>query len=379
MGMSQIGSKTACRLNSSFLLICSLFIVQGAIGQGPPPANVVVSPVVKERVRDQILLIGIVESWRASTVASEVSGRVDALEVRRGQSVKRGQILARLATSDILLKLKEAGARRDATRARLERTKDILERSEKLMEGRAISEKDLRQARLTVEELEGDLAAIEAEILQLEDGLDKKTIRAPFSGVVTREETEIGEWVEEGGEIVHMVDLSRVRVLVDMPEQYVSGVKENEEVDVRIDALGRQSFNGKIYALIPEGNKEAHTFPLEVHVDNKDLMIKEGMLARVGFNLGFSRETVMVHKDAIITRAARSYVFIVNGEEAKQVFVTTGRAQGDLIEITGSVKVGEKAVIRGNERLRNGQPVQVAPNSEQGITTQKGESAGPTD
>ena len=379
MGMSLIGSKTLHRSTSSFLLISSLVFVQGAIGQGPPPANVVVSPVVQERVRDQIVLIGIVESWRASTVASEVSGRVDALKVRRGQSVKRGQVLAQLATSDFLLKLKEAGARRDATRARLERTKDILERSEKLMEGRAISDKDLRQAQLTVEELEGELAAIEAEILQLKDGLNKKTIRAPFTGVVTREETEIGEWVEEGGEIVHMVDLSRVRVLVDMPEKYVSGVKENEEVDVRIDALGRQSFKGRIYALIPEGNKEAHSFPLEVHVNNKDLLIKEGMLARVGFNLGLSREAVMVHKDAIVTRAARSYVFIVNGEEAKQVFVTTGRAQGDLIEITGSVNVGEKAVIRGNERLRNGQPVQVVPDSEKGITTRRGGSAGPTE
>ena len=379
MGMSLIGSKTLHRSTSSFLLISSLVFVQGAIGQGPPPANVVVSPVVQERVRDQIVLIGIVESWRASTVASEVSGRVDALKVRRGQSVKRGQVLAQLATSDFLLKLKEAGARRDATRARLERAKDILERSGKLMEGRAISDKDLRQAQLTVEELEGEHAAIEAEILQLKDGLNKKTIRAPFTGVVTREETEIGEWVEEGGEIVHMVDLSRVRVLVDMPEKYVSGVKENEEVDVRIGALGRQSFKGRIYALIPEGNKEAHSFPLEIHVNNKDLLIKEGMLARVGFNLGLSREAVMVHKDAIVTRAARSYIFIVNGEEAKQVFVTTGRAQGDLIEITGSVNVGEKAVIRGNERLRNGQPVQVVPDSEKGITTRRGGSAGPTE
>jgi RND family efflux transporter MFP subunit len=379
MEMSQIGSTLPRRATSSFLLISSLIFVQGAIGQGPPPAKVVVSPVVQESVRDQIVLIGIIESWRASTVASEVSGRVDALKVRRGQSVKRGQILAQLSTSDLLLKLKEAGARRNATRARLERAKDILERSEKLMEGRAISDKDLRQARLTVEELEGELAATEAEILQLEDGQDKKTVRAPFSGVVTREETEIGEWVEEGGEIVHMVDFSRVRVLVDIPEQYVSGVKENEEVDVRIDALGRKSFKGRIYALIPEGDKEAHIFPLEVHVNNKDLLIKEGMLARVGFNLGLSRETVMVHKDAIITRAARSYVFVVNGEEAKQVFVTTGQAQGELIEITGSVNVGDKVVIRGNERLRNGQPVQVVPDSGKGITTQNGESAVPTE
>ncbi len=377
--MNRIGSKTLYRATPSFLLMFFLVLLRGVVAQGPPPAKVVISPVVQETVRERIVLIGIVESWRASTVASEVSGRVDALKVRRGQSVKRGQILAQLGKSGLLLELKEAGARRDATRARLKRAKDILDRSEKLMEGRAISDKDLRQVRLTVEELEGDLAAIEAEILRFEDGLDKKTVKAPFSGVVTREETEVGEWVEEGGEIVHMVDLSRVRVLVDIPEQYVSGVKKNEEVDVKIDAVGRQPFKGRIYALIPEGNREAHVFPLEVHVNNKDLLIKEGMLARVVFNLGLSRKTIMVHKDAIITRGSRSYVFIVNGEEAKQVFVTTGQSQGNLIEVSGSINVGEKVVIRGNERLRTGQPVQVLPDSEKGKTTQKGASAGQTD
>jgi len=353
------------RVLTSFTIFLLVFLPLMVKAQpGRPPANVVVTPIVQETVQEEVVLIGVVESWRASTVASEVTGRVDELSVRRGQKVKKGQVLARLGDRNLILKLKETRAKRDATQARLAMAKDILERSQKLMEGQAISDKDHRRAKLSLEEMKGDLAAIDAEILQFEDELYKKEIRAPFSGIVTREETEVGEWVEIGGEIVHIVDLSKVRIIVEIPEQYVPGVKENEAVIVRIDALGPEKFKAKIHALIPEGHRDARIFPLEIHVQNPALRIKEGMLAKVQFNLGLARRVVMVHKDAIITRGSQTYMFIVNGTEAKQVFVTTGQAQGDLIEIIGPVEFEQNAVIRGNERLRNGQSVQVVSPSE---------------
>lgn len=334
---------------------------QKAFAQGRPPANVVVSPVVEGQVQEKVILIGVAEPWRASNVASEFSGRVQAMVVRRGQVVKKGEVLARLEKSDLPFRLEEAQAKKKATQFRLERAKDILERSESLEKDQAISDKDLKQAQLAVGEIEGDLLAIEAGIRQLKDEAKKKTIRAPFDGVVTRELTEVGEWVKVGGEIVHMVDLSTVRILVDVPERYVSGVKADEDVVVKIDALGPKPIKGKVHALIPEGNREAHLFPLEVHAENKDLQIKEGMLARIEFNLGLARNVMLVHKDAIITRGTQTYLFIVNSENVKQVIVATGKSKGDLIEVTGSLKVGDKAVIRGNERLREGQSVQVVP------------------
>ena len=346
------------------LMILTLFQSPLLLAQGRPPTKVVVSAVIHDTIQDEIVLIGVVEPWRASTVAGEVSGRVEDLKVRRGQKVSRGQVLAQLDKSNLLLKLKEARARKDAAQARLERVRDVLERSERLKEGKLISDKDLRQARLNVQELEGDLAVTEAGILQRDDELGKKTIRAPFNGVITRELTEIGQWVEEGGDIVHMIDLSKVRIIVDIPEKYVSGVKENEEVMVEIDALGQQRFKGRIHALIPEGDKEAHVFPLEIHVKNKGSIIKEGMFAKIHFGLGLTRQAAMVHQDAIVTRGGQTYLFVVNGEEAKQVFVNTGRRKEDFIEVIGSLKTGEPVVIRGNERLRNGQPVQVVPPSE---------------
>jgi membrane fusion protein, multidrug efflux system len=119
-----------------------------------------------------------------------------------------------------------------------------------------------------------------------------------------------------------------------------------------------------VHAVIPYGNKDSRVFPLEVYVDNSDLKIKGGMLARVNLQLGLRRSTLLVPKDSVITRGAKTYLFTVHDGTAKQVFVTTDLTQGDLIEVSGALEEGQMVVIRGNERIRDGQPVQVVPLAE---------------
>ncbi len=345
----------------SLIVIFISVIVDVVSAQSPPPAKVVTSPVLADSVQNRVVLIGTVEPWRASKVATEVSGRVDSLEVRRGETVRRGDVLARLGKGNLLFRLDAAKARMNATLVRLEKATDDFERSEKLFKRQAISDKEQKDASLRVEELKEDLAVTKAEIRQIEDELDKKTVKAPFDGIVTRELTEIGQWVNEGGDIVNLVDLSVVRIMVDTPEKYVANMKIAEEVIVNIDALPNQNFKGKIHALIPEGNREAHLFPLEVHVKNKGLALKGGMLARIEFALGFLRKATVVHKDAVITRGAMTYLFVEDQGTVKQVFVTTGQEKGEFIEVKGPLKEGEMVVIRGNERIRKGQSVQIVP------------------
>jgi len=329
--------------------------------QGRPPANVVVSPVVMEMIQDEILQIGSVESWRASRVATEVSGRVDTLRVRRGAKVKKGDLLAKLSASTLLLKLKEFEAKQNAALARLQKARDTLKRSEGLMKEGLISERAYRDAKLTVEELEQTLTVNEAERLQIRDELNKKHVRAPFDGIVTQTLTEEGEWVNEGGGIVQLVDLSKVRILVEMPGKYIREVRVGAPVSVKIDAIPGETFAGVVHALIPAADRAARLFPVEVHVENKGLLLNEGMLARVVFGLGPSRSALMVHKDALIRRGSTAFLFVVKEGKAFQKQVVPGRGKADLIEVRGELKAGDAVVIRGNERLREGSAVNVVP------------------
>ncbi|NOY83798.1 MAG: efflux RND transporter periplasmic adaptor subunit [Nitrospirae bacterium] len=310
-------------------------------------------------IQDEILQIGTVESWRSSRVATEVSGRVEVLQVRRGAKVKKGDLLARLSASTLRLKLKESEAKQNAAMARLQKSRDNLKRSESLMKEGLIAERVYRDAKLTVEELEQTLAVNESERLQTQDELNKKEVRAPFDGIVTQALTEEGEWVTEGGGIVHLVDLSRVRILVEMPEKYIREVQMGGAVFVQIDAVPGEVFSGKVHALIPAGDRAARLFPVEVHVENKGLLLQEGMLARVAFALGASRRVLMVDKDALIRKGSEAFLFVVTDAKAVKKTVMVGQGKADLIEVNGEIKVDDLVVIRGNERLREGRAVHI--------------------
>ncbi|HIE65761.1 MAG TPA: efflux RND transporter periplasmic adaptor subunit [Nitrospiria bacterium] len=357
----RFSGKPVSKIFLLFFLTLITTQTDHVLAQGRPPTKVVVSPVILESIHDQVQLIGTVESWRTSRVAAETSGKVAVLKGRRGDRVEKGAVLARLGKSALQLKLRETIARRNASRARLKKAVDQMKRSEKLVKEALLSERAYREAELTVDELREGLAVSEAAILQIRDELEKKTVRAPFDGVVTRELTEVGQWVQKGGGILRMVDLSTVRILVDIPERYVSGVKKGSAVRVRIDALGKETFPGKVHALVPEGDRASRLFPLEIRVKNAQFRIKEGMLARVEFDLGEARRSLMVDKDAIIVRGPQTYLFSIQEGKAIRQKVSTGKAKGTRIEIKGPIEEGQLVVIRGNERLRDGQAVEVLP------------------
>ncbi len=364
-GALHLKTGIASLKNRVFVAVCFVLLFSAAplYAQGRPPANVVVSPVVTENIRDEILLIGTVESWRVSRVATEVSGRVTHLAVRRGAKVKKGDLLAKLDASTLLLQLKESKSKQNAAIARLEKAKDNLNRSEGLVKEGLISTRVYQDAKLTVEELQQTLAVNEAERLQIEDALKKKQVFAPFDGIVTQELTEEGQWVEMGGSIVQLVDLSKVRILVEMPEKYIPIVKVGGNVSVRLDALPGETFSGKVHTLIPAGDPASRLFPVEVHVDNKGMRISDGMLARVAFGLGADRPALLVDKDAVIRKGNETFVFVAQDGKAAKKTVSLGQAKGLRIEISGDLKTGDSVVIRGNERLNDGREIQIVSNA----------------
>lgn len=344
-----------------FFFFFYFFTLQNAFSQGQPPAKVVVSKVVRETVQDQIRLIGTVDPWRRSRVATEVAGKVDSLVARRGMPVQKGKILATLGRTDLLLELKETQARKNSATVRLENAEDELKTAKRLIKNNLVSRRAYKEKKFLVRELKEDLAVIAAERLQLEDLLSKKEVKAPFTGTITQELTEEGEWVEKGTGIVFLVDLSKVRILAELPEKYVALIQPQSPAIISFDALPGEMFRGTVHALIPEGDRLSRIFPLEVHVANPHLKIKEGMLARVSFEAGLSRRVLMVTQDAILRKGPQISLFVVKDGKAVKALVTTGKTKKNMIEITGSLKENDVVVIRGNERLRNGQSVQVVP------------------
>ena len=203
------------------------------------------------------------------------------------------------------------------------------------------------------------LVQLDAEIRRVQDRLAKSRILAPFAGLVVREHTEIGQWVNEGGPVVEMVDLSRVQVEVPLPERYVQNVRVGDSVSALFDALPGVEASGRILSIVAQADPAARTFPIKVEISNKDLAFKSGMVARVTLFIGLPYQAVLVPKDALVLRGANKFIFLVQDGKASQVQVEPGIYTDGLVEVTGQVLEGTRVVVQGNERLFPGQPLRV--------------------
>jgi RND family efflux transporter MFP subunit len=157
--------------------------------------------------------------------------------------------------------------------------------------------------------------------------------------------------------VVTLVDISRVRVAVDVPERYAVQLYPDSRVQVTITSLAGDARNGKIDVILPKGDAMTRTFPVRVLFDNSDFAIRAGMEAMATFDLSGRFSALMVPKDAVVTAGDRSLVYRVNDGKAFPVSVTVEGYHDGLAAVAGDLKVGDMVVIRGNERLMPGQNV----------------------
>ena len=327
--------------------------------QGPPAVPVRVALVAEGTVSDQIALVGTTEAIARSTVAAEVSGLVEDFPVREGDFLEKGEMLARLKSTDLVLRLKAAVATREKARASLLFAEKELARHTKLKDADSIAARKYDEALYQYQSLEQEVLRSEAEIELLRDNIKNKTVVAPFSGFVAKEHTQVGEWIEVGGPVVTLVDLGHMRITVDVPERYVVELSRKSSVRVVVASISNEPFNGQISAILPEGDASARTFPVRVSLVNPKLKIRSGMEVRATFNLGTKRNALLVPKDAIVTAGTNRLVYVVASSVAESVNVkVTGYYDGN-VSVEGPLKPGDAVVIRGNERLRPSQPVQI--------------------
>jgi len=322
-----------------------------------PPSPVTVMPVVEKQVSRQVTLVGSVEPVATSVVAAEVGGVVEAFPAKEGRRVKKGDLLVRLKTRELELELKGRVADRERIKANLENSQKELERVGRLRENNSLPQRTYDDALYSHRALSQELLVAESQIETLSYRIEQKTVTAPFDGFVAAEHTQVGQWIQPGGPVVTLVDISRVRVAVDVPERYAVQLYPDSRVQVTITSLAGDARNGKIDVILPKGDAMTRTFPVRVLFDNSDFAIRAGMEAMATFDLSGRFSALMVPKDAVVTAGDRSLVYRVNDGKAFPVSVTVEGYHDGLAAVAGDLKVGDMVVIRGNERLMPGQDV----------------------
>jgi RND family efflux transporter MFP subunit len=340
------------------LLIFSTFLHAEEKPESPgmPPAKVVVAQVTAGMVAPESEFIGTVYFKEVSEVASEVDGAVKSVHFEEGQRVKKGHVLVSLS-SDLLKKTLEATrAGYEQILSDLNKAKLDLERAENLFENQLVSEQTYDERRFAVSGLEKRVISLAADVDRLEVELEKKKVKSPFEGIVIKKYVDRGEWLSEGNTVATIANDEFIDIITEVPHNATRHIKKGTEV--KVTAAGN-SIIGKVTAIIPRGDISTRTFPVKVRARNSAALM-EGMEARVTLPTEKKTQTLTVPRDAVITAFGSTVVYTVNDSSAHMVPVTVIGYDGMSAGILGQgLSEGMKVVVKGNERLREGQPVMV--------------------
>lgn len=322
-------------------------------------------------------LVGTIRPRLRSVIAAEVSGLVAELPVDIGDEVRKGQILCKLRNVTRVAEHAEAVSRLAELEAALEEANAMLDkaafesqRMTALWEEKRATEKeytdaraDLRAADGRARQAEHALQAQKAVVEVLADRLSQSEIHAPFDGVIVTKRTEVGAWVELGGEIVELVDLTVVRARVNVPEAIIGHCKVGCDALVRVDAL-KSDYSARISRVVPDADERARTFPVEVDVENPERELRAGMFVSVAMPSGPSGKQLVVPKDAVVVRGAGRTLFVVRegekGATAMPVSVSIISEVRDRLAVEAAgLSAGDRVVIRGNEYMFAPGPVVV--------------------
>ncbi len=360
--------------------VALLVLTPGAFAQGPPPAKVVLDGVRAERVQQRRSVTGELRAVRRSILAAEEEGLVIQLDVDAGDSVRAGDVIARLDDELAQIELDRANAEVVTARAvvserkaNLERDERDVERIETAMNRGSVSPTELDRVRTAAASSEARLNEAESEVRRAEIDLrraqkrvDDMVIVAPFDGRLVAKRTEVGQWVSRGDEIVELVELRRIEAWIDVPERFI-GVMQSRLADattpttinVQVRAL-EEPVSGPVIAIVPDADPLSRLFPVRVLLENKGERLKPGMSATALVPTGEMRDAITIHKDAVLRDDAGSYVYFDAGGMAMPARIEVEFAFDDRLVIRpGQLQPGMNIVVRGNERMFPTQPLNI--------------------
>jgi RND family efflux transporter MFP subunit len=319
-----------------------------------PPPLVSLAPVASGRIAPQTEFVGTVYFAEVSDVASEIEGIVDAVKIEDGQRVKAGQALVELNTDLLAKRLEATRSSHQQVLAELDVARLDLGRREALFRKGSIAEGNYDDSRFKARALERRADSLQAEVERLEIETRKTVIRAPYDGVVIRRSVSRGEWLAKGKPLAVLARDDVVDIVVEVPETAIGLIRPG--VPARV-SVGAEGFDGTVFAVVPRVNEATRTLPVKVRTANRKGLV-EGQSATVTLPTAAARPALIVPRDAVISSAGRTVVFVVQDAKTRMVPVSVIGFDGLAAGVAGEgLSEGMQVVVKGNERLRDGQEV----------------------
>ena len=326
--------------------------IQVAIAQGasfqPPPEAVTTIVAQQERWPSTLNAIGTLAPVQGVTVSADLPGTIDRVNFESGNQVRAGDILVQLDTRQERAQLAAAEAQRDLAQLNFERMQGLLK------------EKVISQAES--DRATADIRQTEARVGEIRAAIDRKTIRAPFSGVAGLRQVNVGQYLSNGNPIVSLQALNPIYVNFGVPQQVSSQMREGHVVHITTDEVAGVAFEGRITAIDNIVDQTTRNIQVQATLPNPGSRLHPGMFVQVEVALGPAREVVSLPASAISYAPYGDSVFVVtdlkdpHGQTyrgVRQQFVKVEGSRGDQVGIASGVKPGDEVVTSGAFKLRN--------------------------
>ena len=276
---------------------------------------------------------------------SEIDGVIENIYFDEGDEIVNNKKLIDISTKELSLKLKIAFAD-----SKLAETN--LKRDEKLAKDNLIPNAQLDQTRTFAER-----ALLNRELAKI--SLNKSIINSPLSGTVKTRFVKVGEFVRKGDRLVEILNVDRILVKVNIPEQEILQFNIGQKVDIELYILEKKLFEGKVKKIGLEADASNRTFPVEIEVNNRERELRPGMLARVTFTKRVDQDQVVIPRHTILERDSGRIVYVVDKGKAFQREVSTGISQREKVQILVGLGRGEQLVVEGHTKLTDGEEINI--------------------
>ena len=304
---------------------------------------------------------GTVAAWRTANIIPDASGRIGKILKKQGDPVRQGELLAVLDLTALELQQKQASAAQAVAQAAYQDARLNAERMKKMFENKAISQMQNEKAQLALNAADTQLKSAKANLDLAEYTLKNSYMRAPFAGIVTAKNMEEGDMINPmmgmGQSILTLMDLTRVKILIDVPSEEIEKILVGQKCRIRISSYENEFFWGEVYSKNLAADPSSKTFKVEVAIANPGMRIKPGVYADISIEYVHRDDILLLPVSALLQNGE---VMVAENGVARKRNVKVGIRSGTVIEIISGVDVGEMVLTEGNYDLKEGTTVTIA-------------------
>jgi len=312
-----------------------------------------------------LALPGSLQGAQQAPIAARAAGYVRRWTKDIGSHVARGEVLAVIESPEVDQQLSQAEAARQQAAASLALAKSTVERWEALRRKDVVSQQELDERRSGAAQASANLAAADANVQRLRQLQGFTRVTAPFDGVITRRNVEVGDLVDASGRALFVLtQMDPLRVYVHVPQSYTQLVRPGQKVVVTQSELRGRTFSGEVARTAGAIDPATRTMQVEINLRNQDGALLPGAYVQVELPLAGSR-TLVVPTNVLLFRGEGTRVAVVDSANRVRLKpVTLGRNLGEAIEVLGGITAGERLVVNPSDALAEGDSVVVAAGSD---------------